>query len=343
VTARGSDGMRVVVTGGSGFIGTNAVEFYHAAGVPVLSLDSRAPQNIGHRAGWMGVDVRDVPALARAMEDFGATHVLHLAARTDLDGRTVGEYTSNTDGVRSVVDAIGQIGSVERVVFASSRMVCPIAYRPRSDEDYDPPNAYGASKVAGEQIVRRGDVHAVWTIVRPTSIWGPWFDVPYRGFFQAVARGRYVHPLGHRILKSFGYVGNTVAQLASILEAEESLVAGRTLYLADDPPIEVGELAEEIRRALDAPRIRSVPVSLLRIGARSGDILALLGVKNPPLTTFRLDNLLTEMVYDLGPLRGAIGASHVHTMAEGVRATTDWLVGAGHAERRRPRGSADAR
>lgn len=326
--------MRVVVTGGSGFIGTNAVEYFRARRTPVLSLDVGAPQDAAHRPMWKRVDVRQAGAVSRAIDEFGGTHLLHLAARTDLDGRGALDYSANVDGVRSVVSAMNGVETIQRAIFASSRMVCPIAYVPDADDDYNPPNAYGASKVAGEQIVRSGGLRTTWTIVRPTSIWGPWFGVPYRGFFTAIAKGRYVHPLGCRIYKSFGYVENTVAQLAGLLEADEARVAGRTLYLADDPPIEVSEMAEAIRHEFGAARIRSVPVTALRLGARIGDAAARLGVRNPPLTTFRLENLLTEMVYDLEPLEGAVPAAFSHSMPDGVRATVEWLVDTGHAHRR---------
>jgi hypothetical protein len=63
-------------------------------------------------------------------------------------------------------------------------------------------------------------------MVRPTSIWGPWFEIPYRTFFDATARGRYLHPRGRKVRKSFGYVGNTVYQLDRLMFAEGPKVLG---------------------------------------------------------------------------------------------------------------------
>ena len=66
-----------------------------------------------------------------------------------------------------------------------------IGYQPDSDTDYCPTTAYGASKALGEEAVRAAQLDVPWVIVRPTSIWGPWFDIPYRTFFDSIQHGRF--------------------------------------------------------------------------------------------------------------------------------------------------------
>jgi len=322
---------RVLITGGSGFIGTNLVESQLRAGRAVLNLDRCAPRDAGHAPYWRRMDMLDRAGLTRIVSEFEPTHVLHMAARTDLDSDEVSSYATNVQGVENLIAALSQVRSLERVVFASSRLVCRIGYVPQSENDYCPSTAYGASKVEGERIVRaaRG-LPVPWTIVRPTSIWGPWFDVPYRGFFTAIARGRYVHPRGALVRKSFGFAGNTVHQIAALLAAPADKVDRRTLYLADDPPLLLDDWAERIRRALDAPPLRSVPLPFLRAAAIAGTGMQRLGWNEVPLTCFRLDNLLTEMVYDLAPLQEIVGPPPI-ALDEGIRETAAWLRSAGHA------------
>ncbi len=318
--------MRVLVTGGSGFIGTNVCEHLVRQGVPVLNLDIAAPRNINHAAIWKQVDICRAVALHEAVFDFQPTNVLHLAARTDLDGRTVADYAANVQGVENLVDAALACASVARVVFASSRLVCKIGYAPAGETDYCPTTAYGESKVQGELIVRSRAAGAAWDWlqVRPTSIWGPWFGVPYKLFFDAVARGRYVHPRGLRILKSFGFVGNTVAQLMAILAADKASINHQTIYLADYPPIDVSVMADLIRRELHIGPGREVPMGMLKVAAKLGDLGKALGWQQPPLTSFRLANLVTPMVYDLVPLQAIAGALPF-SLADGVQATVAWM------------------
>ena len=77
---------RVLVTGGSGFIGTNLVQSYFKSGTPVLSVDTRPPRQPAHRAVWQRVDCSDSNAMRSVIDEFEPTHIVHLAARTDLQG-----------------------------------------------------------------------------------------------------------------------------------------------------------------------------------------------------------------------------------------------------------------
>ncbi len=201
-------------------------------------------------------------------------------------------------------------------------MVCRIGYEPVSDFDYCPPTAYGASKVETECLVRSAKA-IPWVLVRPTSIWGPWFDVPYRDFFFSVARGRYVHPAGRRIPKSFGFVGNTTWQLHRLMTAPDAGVLGRTFYLADEPPIEVRDLADRIGAALDKRPVRGVPLPVLRALAWAGDLLERAGWRSP-LTSFRLANLLTPMIHDLAPLTRVTGTAP-YGLDVSVHVTVAWM------------------
>lgn len=317
------DGARILVTGGSGFIGTNLVGEYRAAGLAVRNADVARPRNADQSDTWSPVDITRIDQLAAVVSDFRPTHVVHLAARTDLDGRHVADYPANTTGVANLLNILTRASPpVERLVVASSRLVCRIGHQPRSDDDYCPTTAYGASKVETEGLVRRGG-DVPWVLVRPTSIWGPWFDVPYRDFFLSVARRRYVHPAGKRIHKSFGFVGNTTWQLHRLMIAPNAQAVGRTFYLADDPPIEVRDFADRISAALGRRPTLDAPLALLRAMARAGDLLERTG-RPSPLTSFRLANLLTPMVYDLAPLAAVSGAAPF-SLDAGVAMTVDWL------------------
>lgn len=317
---------RVLVTGGSGFIGTNLVEAYRSRGDSVLSLDIDSPRAPAHRAVWSQVDLLDAAAVERAIRDFAPDFVFHMGARTDLRGETPSEYRANTTGVENVVRILRDQIGLRLAVFASSMLVCRIGYRPKDEFDYCPSTAYGHSKVEGERIVREGAAqHFPWVIVRPTSIWGPWFRSPYRDFFTAVRRGVYVHPRHRRIRRSYGFVFNTVAQLMRLAELEGGSLRGRTCYLADYQPIELKRWADGIQEEFDARKVREVPLWILRAAAKGGDALKRLNLlSSPPITSFRLSNLLTEMIHDTKPLHAVCGETP-YSMEDGIRLTVDWM------------------
>jgi nucleoside-diphosphate-sugar epimerase len=122
--------MRVAVTGGSGFIG--------ARDVPLVSIDLLPPGIPTHKSKWAQCDVLDASQLTRILCEFAPTHVLHMAARTDLRGQSLPDYAANVAGVQRVVEAIRLCKSVERVIFASSMLVCHLGYRPKNDTDFAP-------------------------------------------------------------------------------------------------------------------------------------------------------------------------------------------------------------
>ncbi len=324
-----SGSRRVLITGGSGFIGTNAVEAFLRDGWVVLNVDIAPPKTLAHAASWQQVDILDRDALSRSFASFRPDLVIHLAAKTVLEERAkLSLYAANIEGVQNVIEAVQAAGTVERTFFASSRLVCRLGYVPKDDTDYQPSTLYGISKVRGEELVRSAPPGlGAWTILRPTGIWGPWFGVPYRDFFNAIRRGRYVHPARRDAQKSYGYVENTVYQLQRLAARPPSDVHRRTFVVADYPPISVKLWATLIQEALGARPIPSVPVPLLRAAALAGDAVERLRLGPAPLTSFRVKNLVTEMVYDTSPLEALVGPVP-YTLTQGVERTALWLSGA---------------
>jgi nucleoside-diphosphate-sugar epimerase len=316
---------RIFITGGSGFIGTNLIESYLQDGWEVMNFDWASPRNPRHNGLLNKGDILNRDGLSAAVRDFQPELVVHLAARTDLNGATLKEYDANTIGVQNMIEAIRETRTVNRAVFASSRYVHRTEVFPLQDDDYSPFTLYGKSKVETEKLVRSSKLEIPWALIRPTSIWGPWFRIPYRMFFDTVRRGLYVHPTGRRISKSYGYIGNVVYQIRQLLSAESSKVDKRTFYVSDDHNIEVLEFAQVIQQAFGAPQVRQVPMSVLRALAYVGDALKRMGVSNPPLTSFRLGNLLTPMNYDMTATREVTGAAP-YSLHEGVGATVDWML-----------------
>lgn len=318
--------MKVIVTGGSGFVGTNVVEDYLSRGCDVSSIDLEQPRNPAHLPVWSRLDIRNGDDLDRAFRTFSPDVIVHLAARTDLDGTSLADYSANTDGVKNVIAAAKRLPNPRRVIFASSMLVCALGYRPKTDTDYSPTTTYGESKVLSEEFVRAYAAGSFpWTIVRPTSLWGPWFGVPYRGFFDAVAKRLYVHPAKRRIVRSDGFVLNSVHQLNRIAtSSDRALLDQKMLYLADYEPVELYHWACLISAAFGVPRPPEVPLPLLRVAARAGDVLKRAGVRNPPLTSFRLNNLLTDAVFDMEPL-SAVAGTTPYSVAQGVAITAAWM------------------
>ncbi|HAL39443.1 MAG TPA: NAD(P)-dependent oxidoreductase [Polaromonas sp.] len=297
--------LRLLVTGGSGFIGTNVVDYFVGSSQhDVLNIDIAAPCHPGHKPCWRQIDLLDGPALQAAVSAFDPQFVLHLAARTDLDGKSLDDYAANTIGVSNLLEALKLAPSLRSVVFASSMLVCKLGYIPSSAFDYCPTTAYGESKVVGEMLVRANPPNCSWTLVRPTSIWGPWFKQPYRTFFDYVLKGRYFHIGKTRIRKTYGYVGNVVRQLEALILALPEQVDKKVFYLGDSSDYVIRDWADSIAHRKDI-HIPEIPTILMKGGALLGDLLNRFGLRFP-LTSFRLKNMTTENCLDLEPILGIV-------------------------------------
>jgi len=317
---------RVIITGGSGFVGTNLVEYFSQHGWDVRNFDIAAPRNSDHLRFWTDLDILDKDRLIDETIAFQPTVYLHFAARTDLNEKqNIAGYAANVEGVSNVIEAIQCSHTVQRSVFVSSQLVCELGYQPQNEYDYRPSTLYGESKVLTEKIVRTAEnLGAVWTIIRPTSLWGPWFDVPYKNFFLTIARNLYVHPGGVHTLKQWGFVGNSVYQVYRLLQAPAESVHKRTFYLADYQPIGLRDFANKVQAGVGAKPIKTIPASLLKTAARLGDIGNKIGWANPPLTSFRYSNIVTMETQDLGQLQEIVGPLP-YSIDQGIELTVQWL------------------
>jgi nucleoside-diphosphate-sugar epimerase len=315
-------GRRVLVTGGSGFIGTNLVEHLRAIGADVLSIDSAQPRNPDGIDVHRTVDLLDGAAVSSTVDELRPEYVFHLAARTDLAGETLRDYSANTDGVRNLLGALGANDALARVIVASSMLVCRFGYIPKDEFDVSPDTVYGESKVETERFTRETDLP--WVLARPTSIWGPWFGPPYRDFFEVIKRRRYVQPGRRSPQQTYGYVGNTAEQLVT-LATTDSEVIGRTFDLADWPAMDLHAWANSIADAFDVRRPPTVPLSALRAAGYLGDFAERVTGRTAPLTSFRLRNLITDNVLDLAPLI-EIHRELTHSVDDGVRRTVESMI-----------------
>lgn len=315
---------KVLITGGSGFIGCNLIEFLLRNEYNVKNVDIVCPRNNKLTDHWIECDILDLQKLQDITQEYSPDLVVHLAARTDLRGDMPEHYLENTEGTENVIKSLKGIKNLKKVLFASSRLVCRIGHNPSSENEYSATTAYGKSKIAGELIVRdqceKADYD--WAIFRPTSIWGPWFEEPYRDFFDALSRGVYIHPKGYKISKSFGYVGNSVFLLEKMMSSNIEL-AKKTIYLTDYDNLDVLSWANTIRKKQKLPKVKQVPFVLLMLLAQLGSLLQKLGFKRVPLTVFRLNNLVTNMFFDVSPLK-VFSEKLPFSMEKGVERTLEW-------------------
>ena len=217
---------RVLVTGGSGFIGQRLAAALISRGDEVRCLvrgNSQAQplEEVGARL--IRGDVTDPNTLPVAID--GVDTVYHLAARTRAN--TFAQYRwVNEGGVRNVVEACARRTSPPTVLIVSSLAATgpsPEAHRPRSECDPPQPvSNYGRSKRAGEMAAEARAADVPITIIRPPVVLGPG-DRTGLALFQSTRRFRSFLVFGQRRLVSVIHVSDLTAAIIAAAERGQRL------------------------------------------------------------------------------------------------------------------------
>lgn len=160
--------MRVVLTGGAGYIGSHILVELLAQGHEPMVLDNfhnsspealaRVTKITGQTFAWAEVDIRDRPALTRHLQSFRPKAVIHLAglkAVGEGEADPVSYYDVNVAGTVTLLNAMAE-ADVTRMIFSSSATVYGDPVYLPYDEDHpcQPTNVYGRTKWMAEQVLR---------------------------------------------------------------------------------------------------------------------------------------------------------------------------------------------
>lgn len=176
--------MKVLVTGGAGFIGSHVVDRLLELGNEVIVVfDKNKPSKLAHReheVSWVHGDIRDYQQCVKAVKDIEG--VIHLAALINVDESIqtpLPFYETNVQGTMNLLEAIRHEPSVKKFVCMSSFEVYGNVLDGKAGEDRtlcDPRSPYASSKYAAERYClsyyatcKKPEI----TIVRGANTYGP--------------------------------------------------------------------------------------------------------------------------------------------------------------------------
>lgn len=327
--------MKVLVTGGGGFLGRGITERLLGRGDRVTVLARGTYLELAARGVQVvSASLTDAARVVQACE--GCDIVFHVAARAGIWGHARDFYDTNVVGTRNVLEGVRR-HNVPRLVYTSSPSV---TFDGRdavnADERLPYPtrfeNAYSETKAEAEQMVleaaRRGDLAAV--SLRPHLIWGPRDPHLIPRVVAAARSGRLMQVGQGKNKVDMTYVDNAVD--AHILAGDKLSVDGplngRAYFISNGEPIMLWPWINKLLKRLGVPPVsRSISLSAARrIGAVLEVAYRALHLRGEPrMTRFLASQLGTHHFYDISAARRDLGYVPRVGMKEGVERLLAWL------------------
>lgn len=316
--------MRVLITGGTGFLGRHLGAALLGAGDEVCLLG----RDFGEVAGLLGAgavpmraDLRDREAVVEACR--GVDAVVHSGALSAPWGPWSAFEAINVGGTRHVVAGCRRHG-VGRLVLISSPaaiftgedhvLTTEAAPYPRRFTSH-----YARSKAEAEQVVRAApELPSV--ILRPKALFGPGDRALLPRVVAAARAGRLPQVGDGRNLVDVTYVENAAAAAALALRRDEAL--GRIYHITNGEHVPLWELIREVLRRLGIPdQLRPVPIEALLVAAAALEAGSALTGREPLLTPYTVAILGRTQTYDIAAARRDLGYTPAISVAEGVERT----------------------
>ncbi|KTC84036.1 NAD-dependent epimerase/dehydratase family protein [Legionella brunensis] len=326
--------MKVLVTGGTGFLGKVIVQQLLDRGDKVrVYCRGNYPDLMTEGVEMVYGDMKDSQRLFKATQGIDA--VIHTASKVGVWGAYEDYYQCNVIGTESLISACKK-QRVSFLVYTSSPSTVFDGHEVRgADEGLPYPtkflNAYGATKAKAEQLVMNANSDALKTVaLRPHLIWGPHDNQLIPRLIERARRGVLKLINNHNALVDTVYVDNAAQAHLLALEhlKETSTCAGKVYFISQDEPVEINAFINRILMAADLPAVQKTISPKLAYGA--GAILEffykLLGIRaEPMLTRFVAKQLTVTCWYDISAAKRDIGYRPEISIEEGLRRVSSWL------------------
>ena len=324
--------MKILVTGGTGFLGRHVV--WRLAGVGhqlvFTGRDSAAAARVmaGNDARFVRVEhgASDAAAIVNRAAT-GAGAIIHCAALASPWGARAAFVRANIDATGEVLVAREQQG-VAQLVHISSPSVY-FAFRDMLDIAEDDPlptpvNQYARTKRIAEQLVLGAPAPAV--ILRPRAIFGAWDNALLPRLIRLLRYGRVPLLRGGRALLDLTYVDNVVDAIELALALAPAGTGKHVFNITNGEPIEAGVLFARIADGFGlAVRPVRRPYLIADLAARGLELAAHLRPGwEPPFTRYSLGAIAFSQTLDLRRARTVLGYQARVSLADGIARTAHW-------------------
>lgn len=302
--------MKILVTGGSGFLGKHLIKALQEAGYKDLRTLNRSSCEDLRNQGVEIIqgDISNYSCVEKAMQ--GCEIVFHVAAKAGVWGSYKSYYKANVIGTENVVRACWNCG-VSKLVYTSSpsvvfngRSLCNV----NEQIGYGTPSkmcAYAKTKALAEQYVLQanGQKGLKTVALRPHLIFGPGDNHLIPSLLQAARRGLLAQVGDGQNWVDLSYVEDVAqAHVLAMKALENADVSGKAYFISQGDPVQLWPWIQNLLERLELPKIRlKMPLILAFIIGCFFEILykILCIRKQPPMTRFVAKELAQSHYFDI--------------------------------------------
>jgi len=326
--------MKVLVTGGGGFLGSVVIEKLIASGHEVTSFSrSEHPRVRELGAGFLPGDLRNEIDVGEALK--GMEAVVHTAAKVGYWGNYDDFYDVNVNGTKNIVKACRNNGvkdliftSSPSVIFNGKDMKGPNESVPYPSK-YD--SSYSKTKAIAERYLLSSNDTVLRTIsLRPHLIWGPGDTHIIPGIIERAKNGKMVRIGKCKNIADMTFVNNAADAHVLALEALEKNpeATGRPYFITNGEPRNVWDFIDDIllQAGLD-PIKRKLPAGPVMAAGAFMEFYHKIFRKEkaPSLSLFLIKELTTSHWYDISAAKKELGYEPKVSMDEGLKRLKEWF------------------
>jgi 2-alkyl-3-oxoalkanoate reductase len=319
--------MRVLVTGGGGFLGRALVDKLSDDGSIVYALGRKKIFNLPSTAEAIQCDLKDKQATINACKGMDA--VFHAAAIPGIWGDSKEFFDSNVEGTRNILEGCFQAG-VKKFIFTSSpSVVCHNKDMENADETTPYPDKYLCDypltkAIAEREVLAANNKNGLLTVsLRPHLIWGPGDPHLVPRIIGRAKKGRLARVGKGANKVDMTYIDNAVEAhiLAFKCLEEGATVAGQAYFISDDEPVNLWGWIDNLLARLDMPPVKKI-ISFRAanaIGTTLEIIFRALGIKSePPMTRFVATQLATSHYFNISKAKRDFDYKPIVNQEEGL-------------------------
>jgi len=314
----------ILVTGGTGFIGSHLVDSLLEKKQPFRVL-ARRPGSVKNAIATRG-DLATGEGIAQALD--GVETVIHLAGTTKTIAPE-GYRMGNVVATENLARAIAARGRPIRVIHVSSLAAvgpAPDGAAVTEDDEPRPVSLYGDSKLKGERAMRAHVPDAV--VVRPPVVYGP-RDTDVFQILKSASQGIALRIAGDERWFSAIYIRDLVDGI--LLAAQSPSAMGKTWFLAHPAPVSFTEMMAHIAEAIGrTPRIITIPAAAAFAAGSCAEALSRLTRKPGILSRDKVREMIClRWVCSTDRAKSEMGFEAATDFHKGIEKSVSWYRTAG--------------